>query len=207
MPFKKRTLLLSLVFIGFLLSQACARRLEPQEACNFVQNNNQQRVSWQSNTPVKIYVHSSVPSSAYASIERAADTWNNRLGRQVIRIEGWGVTGLDSPMRDNYSIIYWRSTWDPKRYTEQARTTIYWSGDQIYEADMRINDYHFDFYTGMESSFSGVDLTSLVVHEMGHVLGLGHNSAQGSVMNVSLSSGVERREPSKVDMDSIHCEY
>jgi hypothetical protein len=152
-------------------------------------------------------VHSSVPVEAYGAIERAAAKWNQDLGREIIRIDAWGVSGSLEPAQDGYSMIYWLKTWDSTRMNEQARTTIYWQGDHIFEADMRLNNKDYQLYTQSNEPVLGVDLESLVVHEMGHVLGLAHTDAPGSVMNVSLASGQTRRDPGLLDLSSLSCEY
>ena len=205
-----RWLGISFLTITLLTVIACERKLPPQESCNFVQNSDQLRVSWGSKLPVRLYVHHSVPKEYYGAIERAVKQWNDGLkqGRELIHIEGWGTTGLETPGRDGYSVIYWLSDWEASKPTEQARTTIYWTGNRIYEADMRINAHNFTFY-GAESSDSivGVDLESLVIHELGHVLGLAHTTANGSVMVPSLASNTARRDPGTMDIQSLKCEY
>jgi hypothetical protein len=82
-------------------------------------------------------------------------------------------------------------------------------GTQIFEADMRINadPKSFRYYFGTETSFSDLDLDSLVVHELGHVLGLAHNVTSGSVMNITLDNGQDRRTIGGVDESSLRCEY
>ena len=191
-----------------LFIQACGRKLEPEEPCNFVQNSQMQRVSWKDRMPVKLYIHASVPTQYYSSIELAVDQWNRAMGREMMRIELTGVSGDNIPKRDGASMIYWLNQWEDDRRTEQARTTVYWTGDRIYEADIRINGEFFSFYGGDGAeSFSGVDMESLMVHEFGHVMGLSHNGDKGSVMAVTLSSGTLRRTPGKDDLDSLRCEY
>jgi len=206
---QKKLLVGSLVIMAALFIQACGPQMAaPQESCHFVQNSHQQRVSWKDQTPVKLYLHSSVPSNYYAAIERATNVWNRALGREVLRIELTGVTGSQIPSRDGDNMIYWLYTWEESRPMEQARTTVYWSGDRIYEADIRINARNFHFYGGEKSEdFTGVDLESLMIHEFGHVLGLAHNHKEGSVMNLTLNSGALRRDLSKEDLSSISCEY
>ncbi|MGE4133457.1 MAG: matrixin family metalloprotease [Bdellovibrionales bacterium] len=200
----------SLFIIAVLLLVAsCSRPLPPQESCNFVQNPEQQRVSWKAGLPVKMFVHSSVPVEAYAAIDRAVEEYNQTLGggREIIRIVAKGVDGDLSPKKDGRSMIYWFNSWDPDKPTEQARTTIYWSGIHIFEADIRINAHNFKLYLGEAHSFANLDLTSLLVHELGHVLGLAHNSTSGSVMNFSLNDGQDRRKLSTTDLNSLRCEY
>lgn len=202
--------LLSLSLVGLLSLGACSRQFKPEPACGFQQNTELRRVSWKIDLPVRLYVHQSVPLSEHPEIEgdlkAAAEAWNRLLGKEVIRIEGFGVGGSSVPVRDGYSIIYWMSQWEPERFQEQARTTIYWTGSQIYEADVRINsNYKMGFGQGV--SPQTVDFRSLMIHEFGHVLGLSHIHSEGSVMQVHLKEGLERRQIGEEDRNNIFCEY
>lgn len=200
-------------FIGIVcvaaLLQACSRPLAPQASCGFVQNPELQRVSWKKNLPVRLFVHSSVPVEAYAAIDRAITDYNTRVGKgeELFKIVTRGASGDLNPDRDGYSMIYWYKTWDPNKPTEQARTTIYWTGNQIFEADLRINAKNFDYHYSEDTKFADVDLESLLVHEFGHMLGLAHNSAPGSVMNPTLNDGQERRSLGDPDKAGLACEY
>jgi len=194
--------------IAVALSPACSRPLKPQESCNFVQNSEQQRLSWEGQLPVRLYVHSSVPAEAYEAIDHAIVEYNQTLGgaQEIFKIVAKGVSGDLNPTRDGYSMIYWFNQWDANRPTEQARTTIYWTGSKIFEADIRINA-EISYSFGVNTNASEVDLTSLLVHELGHVLGLAHNVSSGSVMNITLQEGHDRRKVGAVDMTSLKCEY
>ena len=194
---------------ALLFLQACSRPLKPQDSCNFVLNGEQQRVSWKGKLPIKLVLNSSVPPEAYAAINRAIAEYKDKLGhgKDIFVITSRNAGDLD-PRQDGTSEIYWFKTWDPARPTEQARTTVYWSGNQIFEADMRINGSPtFKFNYDPTTSFSDLDLDSLVLHELGHVLGLAHNPAAGSVMNVTLDDGQDRRDIGPVDEASLRCEY
>jgi hypothetical protein len=195
-----------LIAAVIVLLPACARQLKPEESCGFVQNSQQQRLSWNSKVPVQIYIHSSVPVEAYGSIDRAVAEYNAKFSREMVRIVAKGVSGPTEPERDGYSTIYWMGSWDPEKPSEQARTTIYWSGVEIFEADIRVNA-KFSYYFEADTNISGVDFTSLLVHEFGHVLGLAHNVTSGSVMNFELQQGLDRRTVSPVDMAGLKCEY
>ena len=208
---------LSLLISGSLLSQACSRKLNPEEPCGFVQSNELQRVSWKENFPVRYMIHNSVPQEAYGGIRAAMDHWNLTMGREVFKIEIYGIGGVNEPRQDNVNVIYWMTDWEIDRRSEQARTTIYWTGSRIYEADIRINA-NFPFHYPEEdlvstqgeldrSSIAGVDFKSLMIHELGHALGLAHREESTSVMQTTLASGIDRRQLSKTDVDSVMCEY
>ncbi len=187
---------------------SCDRKITPEDAHNFVQNSDLQRVSWQGQVPILLYVHHSVDAKYYAPIQRAVDQWNKSFGRDLLKIQGWGTTGYDTPGKDNVSLIYWNTEWDADKPTEQARTTIYWSGNRIYEADMRLNAHNFNFYSGEDpNTVEGVDLQSLVLHELGHVFGLAHTNTIGSVMVPTLASNIARRIPGPLDIQSLKYEY
>lgn len=206
-----RFLFLMTVVVLLGANLACSRKFDPQPSCNFVQNNDLQRVSWNRNLPIKLYVHESFPLDQFPQLEsvvrESVNDWNLKLGREVFRIEGFRINGSLAPKKDGYSVLYWMNTWEENLKHEQARTTIYWSGSQIYEGDIRINAKDHQFYVGFDTQFKNVDMRSLLVHELGHVLGLAHNHQQPSVMNVTLNEGLDRRAISKIDEDSVHCEY
>lgn len=195
------------IFPGLM---ACQRQLTPQDSCQFLQNPDQQRVSWKNNLPVPMYIHSSVPREAYDAIEAAMAVYDEALGRRVFEIRGYGTTGSPTPSRDGYSIIYWMTEWEQERLREQGRTTVYWSGHTIYEADIRINasrSSNLTFHFNPETPVFGVDLKSLFVHELGHVLGLDHNDLAGSIMNTHLREGRSRVALSSADKSNLGCEY
>ncbi len=199
--------------VGLLvLLEACGSKPTPQDSCNFVQNSDQQRVSWGSETPVVLYIDSSVPSQYFASIQAAAVTWNKSVGREVLKIGGWTSSGPQSaPSGKN--TIFFQKDWDGPS-TEQARTTIYWSGSRISEAHVKINRRDFDFFSGSQPIVGKLDMESLILHEFGHVLGLKHSTETQSVMVPTLSGATAanpkvamRRGLSDFDIKSISCEY
>ena len=186
--------------------QACGMKPSPQDSCNFVQNSELQRVSWGAQTPVIVYIDSSVPAPFFDAINTAAEEWNRAVGREVLKIGGW-VNRTGGPMQDRQNVIYYLGDWEPERPTEQARTTVYWAGDRVYEADIRLNGRNFNFFWGDDPVAGRVDIQSLVLHELGHVLGLAHNATPQSVMAKSLPSATLRRNLSADDENSIRCEY
>lgn len=209
---RKSLIIISLVLVGAVVLQACGLKPAPQVSCNFVQNSDQQRVSWGAQTPVVMLIDSSVPGSYFDAIKSAAQAWNDAVGHEVIKIGGWTTSGPSSTP-DGINLIYFQRNWDGPS-NEQARTTIYWSGERIYEADIKVNDRDFDFFTGDTGVPGKLDMESLLIHEFGHVLGLKHMHSQGSVMQPTLSGALAtnlsagfRRTLTTDDKNSIACEY
>lgn len=210
MTTQKRFFAILGIITGLILVQACGRKLPQEAPCNFVQNQDLQRVSWDRNLPVTLYLDSSVPSDYQSAIVAAVDKWNE-VGRKI-RVGNFfqllgSSPGSSSPRQDGYNKIYVLNSWEDSKRTEQARTTVYWSGNRIYEADIRINREDFDYYFSDTPDYSKVHLESLMVHELGHVLGLAHNSTTESVMQVTLANGKSRVDPGNIDVNSLKCEY
>lgn len=188
-----------------LTLQACAPKA--QDDCGFVQNSYGERISWKSQAVITLSVHESVPSEYLGAIQSAADTWEKSAGRKLFNIVTTKVTGPLAPHKDGSNIIYFMDTWEENRATEQARTSIYWNGDQISEADIRVNAKDFKFYWNSNKSTSRVSIEALILHEMGHVLGLKHKDSGGSVMATYLPSGTDRVELASTDVTDLKCEY
>ena len=206
-----------LVAVNYLNS--CAPKA--QNDCGFVQNIFGQRISWKTKSPVKLIIHSSVPTQLRAAINRAAATWDQQVGRKVIEISEESSLLTSSPSKDQKNGIYFLSEWESDRSSEQGRTSVYWVGDQIQEADIRINAYNFSFYekgdeqqlvgsygakkTGM-TVVDGYSFEALLLHEMGHLLGLKHREGT-TVMATHLMAFNDRVKPSVSDQQSVSCEY
>jgi hypothetical protein len=193
------------VLMSFLiLNSACSQKQEPQESCNFVQNSSVQRVSWKDAVPIHLYVHDTFPAEHLPALRSAMARWERTLGRPIVRDAGV-VGGENAPARDGVSGIYWMNSWETEKPGEQARTTIYWEGNRIKEADIKVNAKNFRYSSTPDGTT--VDIESLLVHELGHVMGLQHNTQSGSVMALVLDNGQIRRDPAPNDVQSLKCEY
>lgn len=197
----------TLFFAYLVLILASCAKPKAQKDCGYVQNVYGERVSWKNTVPVRMYFHTSVPAQFETAIRSAAESWNRAFGRTILIIESTRVGG-GGPTRDNKNVIYFLNTWEADRASEQARTSLYWVGDQIQEADVRVNAQNYQFYaTGTAVTVSAVSIEALLLHELGHVIGLRHNDASPSVMATYLKANQDRTQLQEADMASLQCEY
>lgn len=201
----RSVVLLPVIALGV---QACGPKFKEQPSCGFSQNVYGERLSWKNNLPIELSVHQSVPQPMIIALERAISQWQTKAGRPLFRIKSYGVTGPLMPRQDGVNMIYWMSDWEENKSSEQARTSVYWVGDEIRETDVRINNKYFTFYIDHSTSpINSVHLESLLVHELGHVLGLKHKDDGDSVMGTYLTSNTTRNEVSFEDEQNLKCEY
>lgn len=223
---------------------ACQNPPPAEDSCNFVQNSFQRRVSW-ARLPVRFYLDKSsfAPDDQekadiyYNAVKEAMDVWNAQFEQPVLELIG-RTDDLPDPrlnesgrvIADGYNGIYRveRSVFENTNVKdEQARTSISFRGDFIYEADILI-DASESFYfedRALDPSQGLIQFKSLLIHEFGHALGLGHvdDPSVGSVMYPKLQFGEMRPAPlvtksaegedvtslelPEIDKESMSCEY
>lgn len=186
---------------------ACAPAPKAEEPCNFVQNVYGQRISWKDQTPIPLMVHADFPRELLPALDNAIKVWETAAGNKLFTIVSTSFHDNTTPEKDGRSVIYWLRTWEPEKPNEQARTSIYWVGDQIREADLRVNAKNFTYYLDAPQTGREVHLESLLIHELGHVLGLKHNDSGVSVMATYLALQVKRDALSPEDLRAMSCEY
>lgn len=201
-----------LLIVTLISVSACAPK--QQDSCGFVQNVYGERISWKGQLPVRMHVHSSVPKDMIPGIYAAAKTWEKNAGRKIFEIldeESLSAQGVSlsaaGVKKDGINVITFENDWDSAKQSEQARTSLYWKGDQIQEADIKVNAKMFSFYITTPSAGYQVNFEALMLHELGHVLGLKHNDSGNSAMATYLPSNTDRTQLGTGDKVDLKCEY
>lgn len=203
--------LLSVIIV--VSTQACSRakKPSPEEACHFQQNSYKQRVSWHK-LPVQLKAHSSLSDSQVQALREAIEIWN------TARAKEWGTTQNFFELshedaqgvgyaEDRKSVVSVDLEWAGDA-REQAETVLFWEGNRITEADIRLNGRK-PLSTANPLAANDIDLVALYVHELGHVLGLLHiDAGEYTVMSFELERGTDkRRSPGNLELDALRCEY
>lgn len=215
-PFKFYCNWTSILFVGVFVLASCAPP-PTEKSCFFVRNQQKQRVSWGPRLPITLHLHNSIPEEYKEAIVNATLAWESAANYQLFVIKEGDSSWW--PSSNSKSVIYWKTDWEENLTHEQARTTIHWTGDQITDADIVINSRDYTFYTNDDYDENGqllaysnnanrhLHLESLMIHELGHVLGLQHNEDSESMMQKGLSGHTRRDEVAAVDLDNLQCEY
>jgi hypothetical protein len=82
-----------------------------------------------------------------------------------------------------------------------AQTVIYMQGGRIVEADVHVNAMENTFSMGVKAG--AWDLRSVLTHEFGHVIGIGHSMVPGATMNAGLPPGIAARSLEPDDSTAV----
>lgn len=203
----------ALTLLGLAAGGLTACAPKAQEDCGFVQNVYGERISWKGQIPVVLHIHESYPDEHIGALKAAIQTWNKNAGKTVLKLEDSFKVSDEATIRDRRNVVSFAGTWEPDRLSEQARTSVHWVGDQIQEADIKVNAAKrpnntpiFNYYWDTPTS-PAVNLEALLLHEIGHVLGLKHKDRDQSVMATYLASNDDRVQLAQTDGTSLQCEY
>lgn len=155
-----------LIYLSLLFITSCT--VPKHEPSIFVQNIYEQDIVWQQ-FPIKFNFHQSVPEHLKVIIESEMKQFNLIYGKTVFVIDKKDIT-TNYIKRDHKNTIYLDDVKKNRpneelRPSEQARTSVFWAGDEIQETDIFFNVKYFT---------NGYDLNTLTRHELLHALGLKH---------------------------------
>ena len=125
---------------------------------------------WSANTLGWYYAPAGQPAWASPEVmvpvvQRAMDLWSAQCGVQFRYL---GVTAQQSTLQDGASVIGWVPS-----LSSAANTSWYYQGGAMVEADIQLN-------VGANGNASAA--FPLILHELGHAIGLDHSAARESVM-------------------------
>lgn len=131
-------------------------------------------------TPVYFSIGSEFTSAERDAIVRAAQNWNQTMGKELLGFSAGGYRIYKVSVLDNGA---------------QAITSLSWMSGYIIDISIAVN----------ETNLRSIDMESLMIHEFGHALGLNH--VDGGVMDPYLSYFEIRRTIDENSIRSMRCLY
>lgn len=151
------------------------------------------------------------------ALSRAITTWNNGAGVCGVSVclRDIGTVDRDEGLDyrqagDNYNLVTYiadNATWLARNDGEQqiaiTRITSVSRTGQVLDTDIEVNTGHYQFTLNPDSG--GLDLESVLLHELGHLLGFDHVARADSVMQTMLPENTSRRTLGSQDIVGL-CE-
>jgi hypothetical protein len=199
----------NLVFLSFIL---CFISCIPQEV---EQSNNTQISKWNRSFPIALKISDDFDAVEINEIETSSGNWDKGLnnGQKILDVSQ--TTNSKSNNLNSYQDsefgIYKVFNW-PSELPDGALavTQLFGTRRNIGSSTEYIEINHADILVNYDSDFEyfttyGYDLQSVVLHEMGHFVGLFHeNSApEESVMYPSISRWPPNRLPKQNDINNL----
>lgn len=181
-------LLYVLLFSGLLIS--C--QTKNIDSCGFNKDITGDRISHKTR-PIQMYIHDSVPLVYRDLVIEAANLWKDSREQNIIIIPDTLLTGPITGQMDGKNVIYFIDTRILKGSRNLGYASVFSRGSYIVESDIYIN------LTEDPELFKRV-----LVHEMGHALGLNHIDDADSIMSTIMG---DINSPTELDINNIRCEY
>lgn len=141
-------------------------------------------------SPVTILAHEDLNEEAVAGLIAALTTWNDALNSNLLIYGGRSSVGrgdeLYSSLEDTATVVYLETNWQATtgKDTFTLGTTVWEvdgeNGSQITRGDIILNGETYDFFDSEDFSKEAtreggvVDAETVLLHEVGHLIGLGH---------------------------------
>lgn len=170
---------------------------------------------WQENDfPITIYYPTDIPQSYKDTLASVSTKWNSALGFEaLVLIEDFFNQNYlelyDSLEDDINSITFQNESWFSGYDNVLAFTTASLYGDNFIQTDILFNFFQQPFVAQTPVPSNKVDFESVLLHELGHSLGLDHIqiSDAPSIMNPTIAFGVQKRDLFLYDLQSIRRKY
>lgn len=165
--------------------------------------------------PVVLRFEERVPASVRTGVVNAARTWNEAIGYDFLLFEGETPVfrgALYDRLNDTVSTVAVERHWCRTSKPSMVLGTTVWDNGksdktQITTADLVLNAEHYALDDAMQATALDerqiVDVESLALHELGHLLGLAHSMGYegNSVMQPSLYIGPGLSSRKLFDLD------
>lgn len=181
--------------ISIMLVLATIVSVVPINAYNFT--------GWRITSTVNFVPSSSFSSTSKTHIGNAAGKWSSRVSYLTLLSVSSNIHSEDSyPDHDDRNYIYFVD--DTPDYVGQA-TTWTSSGAIVTECDINLNSY----YSWANGAQSGCyDVYTVILHEMGHTIGLGDQRSSSlsyntSVMWYQAQENTTNRTPKTADYNAV----
>lgn len=173
--------------------------------------------------PVVVKFEESVPEQVRSSVVSAAQTWNQAIGYDLLKFDdsASNFKGLFyDRLNDGISTVAVERHWCRTNRDNLVLGTTIWENSKldatkIATADLVLNGQYYDLEDALTANADSerdiVDVESLALHELGHLLGLAHSMPyEGeSVMQptMNIGSGLISRTLSDLDIARIRFLY
>ncbi|MFC8684143.1 matrixin family metalloprotease [Brevibacillus porteri] len=155
---------------------------------------------WDPNKDYEYTLDKSITKSERTAIITADNQWNNVDDPVYYLKESPAKTDIASSKNDEINIIYTASLGTTGG--RLAETRAYINGfDYVIEADIVVNE-SFAYSTGSKPDSNTYHLRTIMTHEMGHALGIGHLADKPAVMYATLNKDQVKIPLSKYDKDA-----
>jgi hypothetical protein len=172
---------------------------------------------WPSNSvfPISLKLSNDFAANELAAINNSANAWSDSVGNQLNFFntvnqnisEKSSLGSYEDSIYGVYKVFSWPSSLPSSALAvTQIRGIQKSSSITITHADILINYDYFSFTT--DGSW-GYDLETVILHELGHFLGLYHdNTAMGeSVMYPTISRYSDNKAPKASDSTTLRAKY